>query len=172
MIASIEPGTRLTKENLAHIKEVVNAEQNPIEYLAIDPGKMNGICGYDAKYYLLFMLVIHADDVVMFINQFEKVKKCIIESYRVFPNKAKQHIYSDLQTPRVIGRVEAWAETNEIELVKQPPTVKDTGYKWIGERPLSKSNPRNHALDAHVHGMFYFVVTGRVKLEDIMRKNK
>ena len=53
LVKSVEG--RLTKQYLEKIKETVNAEANPIIYLSIDPGKTNGICGYDAKFYLMFM---------------------------------------------------------------------------------------------------------------------
>ena len=171
MTATIEPpiGT-LTDEYLAHLKSTVNTEINPVMYLGIDPGKANGVCGYDAKYYPMFMLTVTADQMVMFLHQFECIKTCIIEGYRVFPNRAKDHIYSDLETPRVIGRVESWAEVKKVQLVKQPSHIKPTGYKWIGEKPLSKSNKRNHALDAHVHFIYWCVTSGRIPLEDLIKR--
>lgn len=169
MIASIDPGKRLTKEDLQHLKSLVNGEENPVVYLSCDPGKASGICGYDKDYTIMFMLTIHADDVLMFINQFEKLKKFIVEGYRIFPNKAKEHIYSDLLTPRVIGRIESWCELNIIDLIRQPPNFKATGYKWIGQKPLPKSNPRNHSMDAHVHFIYWAVCTGRIKLEDLLK---
>lgn len=161
---------RYTDEELAHLKEAVNAPVNPVVYLSIDPGESNGICGYDVKYHLLFMLVVKEADMIRFLAQFEHIKHCICEGYLLFPNKARQQIYSDMKTPKVIGRVESWSEINEIELHMQPPTIKVTGYKWIGKRPLPKSNPQNHPMDAHVHFMYWGITTGRIKLEDLLRK--
>ena len=169
-IALTDNDARLTPEYLANLSSVVNAEENPVIYLGIDPGKANGVCGYDAKYYVMFMLTIQADDMNMFINQFTKVKTCIIEDYRIFPGKEKQHIYSSLETPRVIGRVEAWAETNKIELVKQGAHIKETGYKWIGAKPLPKSNKNNHKLDAHVHFMYWAVKSRLINAAELLKR--
>ena len=162
---------RLTEEYLANFKKVVNAEANPTKYLAIDPGKANGVCGYDAKYYVLFMMTVHADDIVMFLDQFDTIDKCIMESYAVYPNKVKDHIYSDLETPRVIGRIESWAKLKKVELIRQPAHIKPTGYKWIGEKPLPKSDIMNHSLDGHVHFMYWAVLRGYIKLEDLIKRS-
>lgn len=172
MIININPKARLTPEALVHLNEAVNALANPVNYLAIDPGTSNGVCGYDVKLYPMFMMTVSADDMVMFLHQFNLVKKCILESYHIFPNKAKDHIYSDLETPRVIGRVESWAEIKKVDLIKQPSSIKPTGYKWIGKKPLPKSNPRNHSLDAHVHFMYWAVRANKIPLEDLIKKDR
>jgi len=171
MTFNILPGARLTPEWLAHFNEAVNTDMNPVRYLAIDPGKSNGICGYDAKYYLMFMLTIQEADIVMFLDQFNHLKLCVIEDFVLYPNKAKEQIYSSMETSRVIGRAESWAKHKNIALIKQPAHIKPTGYKWLGERPLPKSNPANHMKDAHIHFTYWGVTTGRILLEDIMRRN-
>lgn len=160
----------LTEKKLENLEAVVNNDFSPVEYLSIDPGKSNGICGYDVKFYLQFMKTIASTDIVLFLQQFKKVKKCIMEGYKIYPNKANQHIYSDLETPRVIGRVESWAENNSIELIIQPASIKPTGYKWIGEKPLPKSNPKNHPLDAHVHFIYWAVRNGHIKAEGLLKR--
>ena len=174
MIAStgstLIPGQRTTPEYLTHLEEAVNATHNPVEYLSSDPGKANGVCGYDAKYYLVFMLTIQADDMVMFLEQFKKVKKFIVEDYLLYPNKAKDQTYSDMETPRVIGRIESWAERHKVEVIKQGAHIKSTGYAWIGEKPLPKSNKKNHELDAHVHFMYWAVRTGKINAVDLLKR--
>lgn len=170
MIVSTDPGERLSPEYLSHLNTTVNNEQNPVMYLGIDPGRANGICGYDAKYYLQFMLTVHADDMVMFLNQFQHIATCVIEGYRVYPHKLRQHIYSDLETSRVIGRVEGWATRGKITLVVQGADIKSIGYKWIGKKPLPKSNRKNHELDAHVHFMYWAVKNGRIPAHSLVDK--
>lgn len=167
---SIIPDGRLTEKYLEFFKESVNADANPVVYLSGDPGKANGICGYDAKYYLLFMLTIHADDIVQFLEIFDHVKICIIEDYLLYPNKAKKQIYSDMETSRVIGRFEAWADRKLIELIKQPASIKPTGYAWIGKKQLSKSNPDNHKMDAHVHFMYWAIKNGKIDVGKLLKK--
>lgn len=171
VIANIVPGEKLTPEWLEHFNEAVNTKMNPVVYLSIDPGKANGICGYDTKYYLMFMLTVQADDMVMFLDQFKQLKLCVIEDFKLYPNKTKEQIYSDMETSRVIGRAESWARHKDIALIKQPAHIKTTGYKWLGEKPLPKSNKRNHQMDAHVHFTYWGVTTGRILLEDILRRS-
>jgi hypothetical protein len=162
---------RLSVADLTRLKEAVNKSENPVTYLGIDPGESNGICGYDSKFYLQFMTTIYFEDITKFLHQFDHIKLCVVEGYHVYPNKAQQHVYSNLKTPRVIGRIESWAEIKNINLIRQPATVKATGYKWIGEKPLPKSNPQNHALDAHVHFMYWAVRHGKVNAADLLRKH-
>ncbi len=159
----------LTDKRLEQLKESANAEHNPVKYLAIDPGKSNGICGYDVKFYPLFMLTIDADDITKFLTIFENVDKCIIEDYRVYPNKARQHIYSNLETPRVIGRVENWSEKAGVVLIKQLATIKTTGYKWINKKPPPKTDPSNHVMDAHVHFMYWAISKNHIRAEELLK---
>lgn len=153
-----------------HFRETVNKDMNPIKYLGIDPGKSNGVCGYDAKYYLNFMMTVNASDIIQFIHCFEKVDTCIIEDFKLYPNKAGVQKYSDMETSRVIGRVEAWAELNNVNLVKQGATIKTTGYYWIGQKPPSKSNPRNHELDANVHFMYWAVKHNKIDARELLKR--
>src|SRR5215510_12175206 len=99
--------------------DFVNNPVNPTTYLSIDPGKSNGVCGYDVKCYLQFMYTVQAEDMVKFLDTFHKVQTCIIENYKLYPNKIKQQIYSDVLTSRVIGRVESWATGRGVTLFDQ-----------------------------------------------------
>lgn len=161
---------RLTPELLSSLEEVVNNEQNPIEYLSFDPGKDNGATGYDSKYYLSFMLTVAEQDMLDFLKCFKHVKKVTIENFTLFPHKRTEQNYSDMLTSRVIGRVEVWSQLNEVELIKQSPNIKRTGYAWIGIPSPSKSNPKRHELDAHAHFVYRAVKNGWIKAEDLLKK--
>lgn len=161
---------RLTKEELDHFREAVNSPLNPVKYLGIDPGKHNGVCGYDAKFYLQFMKPVNSNDMVIFLEQFSMVDVCVIEDYKLYPNKAKVQTYSDMETSRVIGRVESWSHHKGVKLVKQKALIKKTGYAWLGQKPLPKSDPMNDPLDAHVHFMYWAVLTGRIKAEELLKR--
>lgn len=128
-----------------------------IKFLAIDPGKRNGIAAYNEYGLMQWMRTVLYDELTNFLRKQEEVKVVILEDYTVFPHKAKQHIYSDLITPRAIGKVEGWCEARNIKLVKQGSSYKAMGYKYLGKKPLPKSNPMNHAVDAHAHGIYYLV---------------
>lgn len=161
-----------TDEYLERLKSSFNADENPVKYLGIDPGSSNGVCGYDAKYYLLFAKTVPANDFTKFLEIFEKVNVCVIENFKLFPNKAKQQIYSDMETSRMIGRVEAWAERRDVRLVNQPSSIKPNAYAWIGQKPLPKSNPLNHQQDANAHFMFWAIKNGRIDMRQLVNKPK
>jgi hypothetical protein len=146
-----------------------NEPANPIMYLGIDPGKANGVCGYDAKYYLQFMYTIPSEAMIPFLHVFTEIKTCVVENFVLYPNKAREQTYSDMETSRVIGRVETWAELKKIELVKQLATVKITGYKWLGQKPPTKSNPLNHEMDANVHFMYWAIKKGLIPARSLVK---
>jgi hypothetical protein len=143
-------------------------------YLSIDPGENNGVCGYDANGQLLFMITVSDRDLTTTLKDITDVRICVLESYRVFPNKFKRHIYSDLPTVQAIGRVLSWAELNDVRVIKQPSSAKAMGYKYLGRKPLPKSNPANHQLDAHAHFTLWAVKNRVLSPKDLLRnvKNK
>jgi hypothetical protein len=153
---------------LENLKNTVNSDDNPIIYLSIDPGKYNGVCGYDARYYPMFMYVVDEKDITEFIHSFEKVKLCVLEDFKLFPNKSRSQIYSDMPTSRVIGRVEDWTKLKKIELIKQPSNIKATGYAWIGKKPPAKHTNKNDPMDAHVHFMFWAVKNGKIPASKLL----
>lgn len=153
---------RVTEQGLTHLKEAANAEANPVKYLGIDPGGTNGVCGYDGRFYLIFMYNIKAPDMTDFVEVFEHLDTIVIEDFKLYPNKAKQQFYSDMQTSRIIGGIETWARLKKVTVVKQGANIKDTGYKWIGKKPLPKINSRNHQMDAHVHFMYWAISNKKV----------
>lgn len=160
-----------TPERYEHFTGIVNSEENPVTFLSADPGKLNGICGYDAKSYLQFMYTIQEEDINRFLKCFKKVKKCILEDYRIRPDKVKDHIYSDVLTLRVIGRFETWTDLGDITLVKQGASIKPTAYAWLGKKPLPKSNPKNHAMDAHAHFTYYAVRHGMINAAHLLEES-
>jgi hypothetical protein len=160
---------RLTESQFEHYKEALNAEINPAMYISIDPGKSNGVCLYDEKFYLLAMITVHAEDINKFIHNLNHVKTCIIEDFKLYPNKSKEQQYSDMETSRVIGRVESWAEIKDVKLEKQPATIKTTAYLWLGQKPPKKSDPKNHMMDANAHFMYWAVSKGHVSARSLLK---
>lgn len=132
-----------------------------IAYLAIDPGETNGIAAYDENGVLLWCRPIKHADLTDFLLDIEKLfaplQLIIVENYLVYPNKAKQHVYSKLTTVRMLGEIDGFAKARGIKVQKQNATIKNVGYKWMGRKPLPKSDPMNHAFDAHAHGLYWLV---------------
>lgn len=82
----------------------------------------------------------------------ETPKQFVVEEYRIYPNRAKQHIGNDLFTPRIIGAVEAFAYMNNIPVDFQPASLgkshfTDSRLKALG---LYQKGQR-HANDAIRH---------------------
>lgn len=162
---------KLTEDQLKNLPELVNNETLTVKYLGIDPGNSNGCCGYDERYRLMFMFTVPADLMIKFLHSFKHVEACVLENFTLFPHKRTEQNYSDMLTSRVIGRVEDWAELNNIQLIKQGPNIKKTGYLWLGQKSPSKSNPANHELDAHCHFTYWAVKNGKIKAEDLIRND-
>lgn len=157
-----------TEANLETLKKLVNGTNRPVRYLAIDPGKKNGICGYDADCTIMLMWTVMEEDILDFVEQFDSLERCIIEDYLLFPDKAKDQIYSNMLASRVIGRIEGWAARKKIPLTKQKSAIKPTGYRFIGRKPLSKSHRLHHILDAHVHFVYWAMGRGKITAKDLL----
>lgn len=165
-------GNPLTDLDFDYIFDKVNAPRNTVRYLGIDPGEKNGVCGYDVNYNLVFMWTIAEADMLKFLDCFGAVLTCVIENFTLYPNKAMKQVYSEMTTSRVIGRVEGWAARERVDLVKQPASIKKTGYAWIGKKPPSKSDPDNHVKDAHVHFMYWAVKNRRLDASILLDLNR
>lgn len=137
-------------------------------YLGIDPGESNGISLYDKDYNLVGMFTIKEEQIIEFLEPFKSLKLIVCEDFVLYPTKAMKQVYSDMPTSRVIGRIESFCRGNNVLLIKQLATIKTTGYKWIGKKPLPKSNPRNHEMDAHVHFMYWAIKNGKIDAASLL----
>lgn len=131
-------------------------------YISIDPGEMNGICTYDEKAAITSMQVVPIDKLVNFLEELQNVHLCICEEYRVYPQKAKQHVYNKLETLRAIGRAESWCQRNSIKLIMQPASVKSIGFKYLGISEPPRSDKLSHAKVAHAHFTYWAVKNGKI----------
>jgi hypothetical protein len=141
-----------------------------VRYLGIDPGESNGVCGYDHAYKLMFMYTVAHTDMREFLNLFKHLQVIVCEDFFLYPNKAMQQIYSNMETSQMIGRIKTFAEDHDIKVVMQQATIKPTGYKWLGLKPLPKSNPSNHEFDAHVHFMYWLIRMGKIDARTLLQK--
>lgn len=86
----------------------------------------------------------------------------IIESFNLFPSKAKAKIGSSFPEVEVIGAIKYVMEQHGVEVITQPPGVKKFfmpvarlkyyGYDIVGE----------HARDAARHALYYFVFKAKI----------
>lgn len=160
----------LTLPQIEHLGTIVNLDQNPVRYLSIDPGKHNGVSGYDDRFYLQFMYTVNYKNMTDFLTQFSRIKVCVVEDFLLYPNKALEQRYSRMETSQVIGGINTWAKLEDVKVITQLAAIKETGYKWLGQKPPSKSNPRNHELDAHCHFTYWAVRNGHINLVDLLKR--
>jgi len=139
--------------------------------LAIDPGETTGIALFlNIQPVNQFELkprqvsgVIEpvaslADQIASTLNRYREIDVIILEDYRVYKWRAKQHTWSDLHTPRLIGAIEYIASKEKIPIIKQPAHVAkqfctDDKLKHWG----MYISGLKHARDAVRHGCYYLL---------------
>lgn len=124
--------------------------------VAIDPGKTIGFAFFNGEELQLSGFFNNSYSAIsrMFelILMFEP-DELVIESFRLYPWKAKEQYWSDFETPEIIGIIKYWAWNQNIKIVMQPASNK---IPFPDER-LRKLNvyvPNNHARDAVRHGLY------------------
>lgn len=89
------------------------------------------------------------------------VDAIIVEEFKLYPGKAEQQAFSQLQTSQLIGGIKAtWGwYGNHTELVEQSASIKKPA-KAIARAKKYRSTARrqktgDHCVDAEVHGFYY-----------------
>lgn len=131
--------------------------------VAVDPGETIGYAVFQSSC-LRYHVQVSADDIwgaakwlEVFIKKFTP-KVVVVEDYRIYSWRAKQHTWSNLFTPRLIGGLEVLCGMHDVPLIKQQPQaakqfctdarLKSWGY-WIKGEP--------HTRDAIRHGCYYLL---------------
>jgi hypothetical protein len=84
----------------------------------------------------------------------------IIEQFRVYPWKSMAQAWSLLKQVKVAGAVELWAELRGVEVIQQPASVMDMGFRYQG---LKKASHPKDNLAARAHGVYYLVQIGKME---------
>jgi len=129
-----------------------------VYYLATDPGKTSGWATFDEQGNGITIGQANIQDFIKLLETTE-AKIIITEDYMLFPWKAKEQIWSKLDTVRVIGMIQYICYKRDIELVLQDPGIKGIGYYWAGI-PKAKQHKISHERDAYVHGVYYLQKNG------------
>lgn len=144
-------------------------------YLSLDPGLSTGYATFDSNGDLITFGTLKggSEDLYPFLNRLNAHIRLaealtdettghldvIIEDYKLYPWKAMSQVWDSLETVRLIGAVQFWADLHEFPVHLQEPNVKGIAYKWAGI-----SVPKNHALshetDAFVHGVYFLQKAG------------
>jgi hypothetical protein len=139
-------------------------------YVAVDPGKANGLAGFDDKGHVKWLQVVQLDQLSDFLDKLpETVTTCICEDFRLYPNMAHKQGYSPMDATRGIGVVMKWCQLRGIKLVMQMPSVKSTGFMFLGKKEPKRSAV-SHSVVAHAHGVYWLVTNGILDPKELLKK--
>jgi len=134
--------------------------------VGLDPGNTTGYSYWHGSALLESgELRLHKTaNIVDLLYSFPSIDQFVVEEYRIYPNRAKQHIGHDLFTPRIIGAVEAFAHIKNVPVHFQPASLgkshfTDTRLKHLG---LFRKGHR-HANDAIRHVAHWLIFTAAVE---------
>lgn len=139
--------------------------------LALDPGHTTGWAVFH-EYKLYCSGEVDTSEIDTAVQELKPLfdtfvpHTIVLEDYRVYRWRQKQHVGSELMTTRVIGCIETLSSLDSIPVYKQPAQVaksfcKDTKLKAWG---IYKPGER-HARDAIRHGA-YFLINGPLRKQD------
>ena len=122
-------------------------------YLCLDPGKTTGWATFDESGVGITMGQVNVEELIEMLKT-TPAKVIITEDYRLFPWKAKEQVWSKLDTVRLIGMIQLWCYLHNLQLILQDPNIKSIGYMWAGLKKAA-SHKNSHERDAYVHGVYY-----------------
>lgn len=134
--------------------------------MAIDPGETTGIRVFNGIRPIAWYQVICIDtaSVSSALEQIEglliehKPEIVVMEEYRVYAHRTRQHAGSDLFTARLIGALEAMLAKHHVNWVKQTATQAKKFFTDVKLRAWGYYIPgKKHANDATRHGCYYLL---------------
>ncbi len=142
----------------------------PGRLLALDPGETTGFAIFEdgiLEQYGQIETFTVVDSVKVLQDRIIEATHVVVENYQVYAWKLKEHKFSTLHTPRLIGCI----ETLCILAGVGPPTKQtaQNAKKFTTDEKLKhwgmyvKGKP--HARDAIRHGVFYTVFSGTKLVE-------
>ena len=85
----------------------------------------------------------------------------VMEDYKIFAHKAKQHIGSRVPAAQIIGIVEHEARQRDIKLVKQPSSILVTAQKLTNVK-MPSDHSKSHWVSAFLHAAHYLIKEGKM----------
>ena len=98
--------------------------------------------------------------IIDLLYSFDTLNQLVVEEYRIYPNRAKQHIGQDLFTPRIIGAIEAFSHISNIPMHTQPASLGKSHFtdQRLKALHLYRKGMR-HANDAIRHVAHWLIFT-------------
>lgn len=140
----------------------MDRELPAIRVLGIDPGETTGWVILDPPciYKAGQEPTKNVTQAALFFNRMLEDKRpdvIVIEEYRVYSSKTRQHAWNDLLTARIIGAIEALCAIEDVPVVKQTASTAKgfcTNDK-LREWGFWQSSAKRHANDAIRHACYY-----------------
>lgn len=112
-------------------------------YVSFDPGVTTGVTGWNHEGKPVILREFKQEQLDLFLNTMEETadprintapisfpKVFIYEEYRVWANKFKANVNSELYTVEVIGQIKSFARKHGIEIVRVRADAKDIAARW------------------------------------------
>ena len=129
--------------------------------LALDPGETTGYAIFERGLLTEWgQLPTHTVDesVLLLVDHISIANHVVVENYQVYAWKLKEHKYSTLHTPRLIGCIETLCRLKGVKPTKQ---TAQNAKKFVTDEKLKewgmwiKGKP--HTRDAIRHGIYYTI---------------
>ena len=153
----------------SRVKDRPPVHRLPINILALDPGETSGVAqmireGDDSLTISQFQkntsIIEWGVDAFDSLISFYTPSFVIIEDYRIYSWRTKEHTWASLHTPRLIGVVECLCRLKRIPLIKQSAQV---GKAFVTDARLKEWNlykvANPHSNDATRH-LLQFLLFG------------
>lgn len=150
----------------------------PPTLLGFDPGATTGACVFEGTK-LTYAVHLPSADLSLAVTAYTRFIErystngieVVMEDYKVYPHYAKQHVGSNLLTPRLIGAIEVLCDQRGIPYHKQmagdpkrfvtDTKLKEWGFYYTGLK---------HARDAIRHGCFYLLFPPKTRTSEVIQR--
>jgi hypothetical protein len=143
-------------------------KDSQVRVLALDPGETTGACVFvgpnltDARQLQTGLMPIAAITIREYIEYYHRnagpLAAVVVEDYRVYSWKTKDHAWAGLHTPRLIGALELICYDFGLQLVKQ---TAQQGKGFCTDDKLKSwgvyQEGKQHARDAIRHACYYLL---------------
>lgn len=128
--------------------------------LAIDPGEIHcGVAYFDKRGNCSWTVEMTPMELFQFIGQTMQNEVIIVESFRLYPDKAMAQQWSQLKTVETIGVIRYLCLTKHLDMVEQAASIKNVAKRQMKARDVENKavveRKGGHAADAFMHGWYY-----------------
>ena len=104
-------------------------------------------------------------------SEYGPLKLVIVEDFRLFFKRAQKQSGSNMPAAKGIGMLEALSQMYSVEVLIQPPNVKDMAKKW-SQVAYPADHSKTHSVDAYLHGYYYLFKNGIIKSKLQLEKER